>query len=318
MSEFIRSTQATNSPRSVGRFGSRTRWMATPPTISSAGDSSPPRVSTWTSTPSSTSASESLRTWRASPPSISGGYSQERIRTRVTGRRSCSGLAAAGRGSGPGRGFACAGPAAGGSLWPRAAPAAWAVGALEGVVAGLAAAVEERPVARLEREQLARGALGGRRRRARPRRAPAAGAAPAAARPRRGRRPPASPRCAGPCPRPRSTRAAARLRRLALERLGQGHAGARRAPARSRRTAAQPDRPLRPPVAEQLGVDREGEQAAAARGARERQRSRSATAAANSRGLALGASARPPPGRRLRRRSSRGASRAATCRWNSA
>ncbi len=31
MSEFIRSTQATNSPRSVGRFGSRMRWMATPP-----------------------------------------------------------------------------------------------------------------------------------------------------------------------------------------------------------------------------------------------------------------------------------------------
>ena len=82
MSEFIRSTQATNSPRSVGRFGSRMRWMMTP-ARSSSGDSSPPRVSTWTSTSRSTSASESLRTWRASPPSISGGYSQERMRTRV-------------------------------------------------------------------------------------------------------------------------------------------------------------------------------------------------------------------------------------------
>ena len=59
--------------------------MTTPPLRSSAGDSSPPRVSTWTSTSRSTSASESLRTWRARPPSISGGYSQERIRTRVIG-----------------------------------------------------------------------------------------------------------------------------------------------------------------------------------------------------------------------------------------
>ena len=85
MSEFIRSTQVTNSPRSVGRFGSRMRWTMTPLARSSAGDSSPPRVSTWTSTSRSTSASESLRTWRARPPSISGGYSQERIRTRVIG-----------------------------------------------------------------------------------------------------------------------------------------------------------------------------------------------------------------------------------------
>ena len=46
MSAFIRSTQATNSPRSRGRLGSSTRWMATPFAISSAGDSSPPRVST--------------------------------------------------------------------------------------------------------------------------------------------------------------------------------------------------------------------------------------------------------------------------------
>ena len=83
MSEFMRSTQVTNSPRSVGRFGSRMRWTRTPLESSCAGDSSPPRVSTWTSTSRSTIASESLRTWRARPPSISGGYSQERIRTRV-------------------------------------------------------------------------------------------------------------------------------------------------------------------------------------------------------------------------------------------
>ena len=85
MSEFMRSTQATNSPRSVGRLGSRMRWIATPPLRSSAGDSSPPRVSTWTSMPCSISPSESLRTWRARPPSISGGYSQERTRMRVIG-----------------------------------------------------------------------------------------------------------------------------------------------------------------------------------------------------------------------------------------
>ena len=84
MSEFIRSTQATNSERSVGRFGSITRWTRTPFTSSSAGDSSFPRVSTWTSAPRSTSPSESLRTWRARPPSIRGGYSQERISARLT------------------------------------------------------------------------------------------------------------------------------------------------------------------------------------------------------------------------------------------
>src|SRR5919201_2164097 len=83
MSEFIRSTQATNSLSSAGRVGSITRWTWTPAIVSSEGDSSPPRVKTWTSVSRSTSASESLRTWRASPPSMSGGYSQDRMRIRV-------------------------------------------------------------------------------------------------------------------------------------------------------------------------------------------------------------------------------------------
>src|SRR4029450_8347886 len=39
MSAFIRSTQATNSPRSVGRVGSRTRWIRTPSAASSGGGS---------------------------------------------------------------------------------------------------------------------------------------------------------------------------------------------------------------------------------------------------------------------------------------
>ena len=83
--------------------------------------------------------------------------------------------------------------------------------ALPRVVARLAAAVEERPVARLHREQLARRALGGRRA-SPPCRARAARAARAGARPRPGRRPRASPRSAGPCPRPSSSAAAAAAR----------------------------------------------------------------------------------------------------------
>ena len=55
---------------SFGNAGSRTRWTITPWRSSSAGRRPPPRVRTWTSTPSRTSCSESLRTWRARPPSI--------------------------------------------------------------------------------------------------------------------------------------------------------------------------------------------------------------------------------------------------------
>ena len=50
---------------------------------SSAGAPLPRGSGRGPSTSSSTSASESFRTWRARPPSISGGYSQERMRTRV-------------------------------------------------------------------------------------------------------------------------------------------------------------------------------------------------------------------------------------------
>src|SRR5881392_2081285 len=168
MSAFMRSTQATNSPRSVGRVGSRIRWMETPPATSSGGDSSPPRVRTWTSMPSSTSASESLRTWRASPPSISGGYSQERIRTRgIAGAPSV--LTGQWHSRLPQWGEA--------EIWGQAAHTGVrrlagvygleqgprvGGGALVGVVARLPAPVEERPVARLERQQLTRRALEGR------------------------------------------------------------------------------------------------------------------------------------------------------------
>src|SRR4051794_1226062 len=84
MSRFIRSTQARNASRSAGCAPSSTRWTSTPRTVSRP---VPPRVRTWTSTPSATSPSDSLRTWRASPPSTIGGYSQERIRTRPGTRR---------------------------------------------------------------------------------------------------------------------------------------------------------------------------------------------------------------------------------------
>src|SRR5215218_10136584 len=157
MSEFIRSIQATNSPRSVGRFGSRMRWITTPPRLSCAGDSSPPRVRTWTSTSRSTSASESLRTCRASPPSISGGYSQERIRTRVirvAGSRLQERSEAEVRGEGSHTRIGGAVAVYGLQHRPRVIG-----GPLVGVVAGLLALVEERPVARLGGEELARGAL---------------------------------------------------------------------------------------------------------------------------------------------------------------
>src|SRR5437763_14137641 len=81
MSAFMCSIQATNSPRSRGRSGSRTRWTTTPSTSSSGGDSSRPRASTCTSRSCWTRLAASLRTWRASPPSISGGYSQDRMST---------------------------------------------------------------------------------------------------------------------------------------------------------------------------------------------------------------------------------------------
>ena len=94
---------------------------------------------------------------------------------------------------------------------------------------------------------------------------------------------------------------------VALERLGEGDAAGRRA----RRTEAQdrrePDRALRPPVAEQLGVDREGDQARACRAARERPRSRCGHGVGELAGVALGARAAPPRGRTGPRRSPRGA-----------
>src|SRR5215204_4857311 len=173
MSAFIRSTQATNSPRSVGRLGSRTLWIDTPPTISSAGDSSPPRVSTWTSVSSSTRASDSFRTWRARPPSINGGYSQERMRTEVTAGTICrlSGLQqgseaevwcqvshAGIRGIGLRRTTRDGVMPAG--VYGLEQRTRVTCRALERIVTRLLAPVEKRPVAGLEREELARRSFG--------------------------------------------------------------------------------------------------------------------------------------------------------------
>src|SRR5512132_2934371 len=154
MSEFMRSTQATNSLSSAGRVGSMTRCTWTPAITSSEGDSSPPRVRTWTSASRSTSASESFRTCLARPPSMSGGYSQERIRTRfidglrleqrrqteVRGEIAHAWVDGLGGVYGLQQGLRVGGR-------PRVR-----------VVAGLAAVVHEGPVARLQGEQLARRA----------------------------------------------------------------------------------------------------------------------------------------------------------------
>src|ERR671918_2064277 len=158
MSAFIRSTQVTNSPRSLGRVGSRTRWIATPAASSSGGDSSPPLVSTCTSVPSSARLSESLRTCRANPPSIRGGYSQERISARVKVEL----------GFEQGREAEVGGEVA--HAWIRRRAGVYglekclgvAYGAAVRVVPGLSLGVQEGPVARLKREQLAGGPLAGR------------------------------------------------------------------------------------------------------------------------------------------------------------
>src|SRR3954447_10560617 len=86
MCAFMVRTQATKRLRSSGYSGSATRWTCTPWRSSYGIVRAPPRVSTWTSTPSRASPSDSLRTWRARPPSTIGGYSQDRIRTRTTAR----------------------------------------------------------------------------------------------------------------------------------------------------------------------------------------------------------------------------------------
>src|SRR5918995_2045395 len=164
MSAFIRSTQVTNSPRSCGRAGSRTRWIATPAASSSGGDSSPPLVSTCTSVPSSARLSESLRTCRASPPSIRGGYSQERISARVKsapGRELDLGLEQ-GRESEVGGEVAHAWIRRRAGVYGLEQALSVAYGAAVRVVAGLAPGVQEGPIARLKREQLAGGPLGGR------------------------------------------------------------------------------------------------------------------------------------------------------------
>src|SRR3954454_22395949 len=84
MSSFMASTQATKASRSsFGNSGSRTRWTVTPCRSSTGWRRPPPRASTCTSTPLRTSPSASLRTWRANPPSTIGGYSQDRMRTRI-------------------------------------------------------------------------------------------------------------------------------------------------------------------------------------------------------------------------------------------
>ena len=130
----------------------------------------------------------------------------------------------------------------------------------EGVVPCLPALVEERPIAGLERRAArarARSARSGARFAPRAR-APAA--ARAGARPRPGRTPPASPRSRGPCARPSSSVDGPRFGLGPLQRVRQGH---ELDPVRlgRRDDLGEPLRPLPPPVAEELGVDREDDEA---------------------------------------------------------
>ena len=236
-----------------------------------------------------TRPSESLRTWRASPPSISGGYSQERIRT--AGHEGSGSWLEQGAEAEVGRQVAhprCRAPAArvyGLEQRPRMAD-----GALAGVVARLAAVVEERPVARLHaRAARARRARRAARRQAgreRPRSSRSSSLRAAQARSATARRVPGAQvlalapgrALAAAAPRPRGARAP----RPSVTSSTPCSAAARE-------HLLEPGRPLPPPVAEQLGVDREDDQPAAAALGGDSAPSRSATAAANSRACSRGA-----------------------------
>ena len=277
------SIQATNSPRSRGRSGSRTRWIdhpAAPPprrvllaaarehvhvdALGGAGSrpacarGAPARPRSAAGTPRTGSGRASGRGRGGPEVEVRREIPQPRVRR--------------GRGVSPERQARRRGRAMRGSQ------------ALARVVAGQLAGGHERPIARLQREQLARGAREpARRRRDRRRRRPFELRSPG--RRTRSRPPAASPRSTGPCRCPSST----------------PRAGARRPPTRSRPLVAspgealarrlvehrgEPHRPLVPPVAEQLGVERAAEQpaaghAAAARSTKSRACSRASAAAAS-------------------------------------
>src|SRR4051812_54780 len=263
MSAFMCSIQVTNSDRSRGLRGSRTRCTTTPSISSSGGDSSWPRVSTCTSTSWRTRFSDSLRTCRASPPSINGGYSQDRIRARkligsssyaeqgrdVELRREVAEVRIVDR------------PRVSQSIEGSDQLGVVLLDTPERVVAGHFVRVLERPVARLEGEQLARGALQGRVARACARGGGDRAQLGAARRPgdlRDARRVPGR-QVLRPAPR-RLDERALRDRLVALERVRQR--GQREAlEARLVDHEAQPVHALVPPVAEQLGVEREAAQA---------------------------------------------------------
>ena len=190
---------------------------------------------------------------------------------------------------------------------------------LERVIAGLSSVVEEGPVARLHREQLPRGA----RRAPSPRRRPADDLAQQpqlepARTPRRGRRrrrvpgPPVLALAPG-----RRARAAARSGSCSASAVAQRQrpdAGGRQ----RRQRLLEPDRALPPPVPEQLGVDREREQAARARSRRGRRASRAATSRAKPRACSRARSRGAVRVVRLPGDRPRAGSRAATCAWKSA
>ena len=302
MSEFIRSTQATNSPRSVGRLGSRTRWIAT------AGDD-PPRRRLLAATGQHVDLDPELGEALGELADVAGEAALDQRRV-LPGEDETRVLARWGKGSSSGlrlrSGARLRMRGSGGSPESMASSSAqaWPVTRPERVVARLCG----------DRGTPSRspGRRAARARRARPRvparpgpRGRAAAAARAARRPGQvghlGRVP--RPQVLALAPGRGAQRSALGAWRSAASPSVIGSSPARRD---LRAPLGEPLRPLPPPVPEQLGVDREHQRAprprAANRAAARRWRRRTRALLARAR--------RPRPrGRRGRRRSPRGAPR---------
>ena len=216
MSAFMCSTQATNSPRSRGRRGSRTRWTHTPPRSSSAAIDSSPREDVHLDAVRHELLGELAHVARQAPLDEGRVLPGEDEDARAHNSGSPAPRA-------PARG--CGGRAAPQSLAaaPRSARQRAPSARSRGYGAGQLAVDHERPVGGLQREQLAqrpRPAAAPARARAAPRRAPPGQLGDL--RPRPGRR--------GRAARPRSSPAA----------LGARAAGSWRSSASSSGASARP------------------------------------------------------------------------------
>ena len=129
MSEFIRSTQATNSPRSVGRVGSRMRWIADPAgaflgrrLLAAPGQDVDldPELDQRLGELAHVSRQATLDQRRVLPGEDQDAGHGRRARVMVGGLLKVPGVAS---GSGPGQANAYADRCHGRILWPRRAPA---------------------------------------------------------------------------------------------------------------------------------------------------------------------------------------------------